>query len=167
MSARLSYLTRMRRNWFNQANVRSTTHRQWPSPLPMSRAAHGEQRENTASSEALTYGLCVIRTVAEEAVRTAPRPASLALERRNRIDEPQRFLRIMPVGTGQTDRERNAPGVADHMAFAPSLGSVGGIRTRLASTTHRPHGAAIDNRPRPVNLVVTREPIEQDRKSVV
>src|SRR5215472_4984984 len=67
----------------------------------------------------------------------------------------------MPVGTGETDRERHAPGFADHMAFAPSLGSVGGIRTRLASTTHRPHGAAIDNRPRPVNLVVTREPIEQ------
>jgi hypothetical protein len=65
----------------------------------MRRAAHGE-RENLASSQALTYGLCVIRTVAEEAVRTAPRSASLALERRNRIDELQRFLRIMPVGTG-------------------------------------------------------------------
>jgi hypothetical protein len=30
----------------------------------------------------------------------------------------------MPVGTGQTDRERHTAAVADHMAFAPSLGPV-------------------------------------------
>ena len=53
----------------------------------MRRAPPGEQRENMASSQALTYGLRVIGTVAEEAVRTAPRSPSLALERRNRTDE--------------------------------------------------------------------------------
>jgi hypothetical protein len=34
MSARLSYRTRRRRNWLSQANVRSTTHRHRPRPLP-------------------------------------------------------------------------------------------------------------------------------------
>jgi hypothetical protein len=63
------------------------------------------------------------------------RPRS-ALERRNRIDKQQRFLRIMPVGTGQTDRERHTSAVADHMAFAPSLGPVGGIRQ--SSLHHTP-----------------------------
>jgi hypothetical protein len=72
-----------------------------PPPLaqatPMLRAAHGEQRKNVASSQALTYGLCVIRAVAENAFRTAPRPPSIALERGNRIDEWQRFFRVVPV----------------------------------------------------------------------
>src|SRR5262245_27578441 len=67
----------------------------------------------------------------------------------------------MPVGTGQTDRERHAPPVADQMTFAASLGPVGGIRTSLRATTHRADGTAIDYCPRPVNLVVTRKPIEQ------
>jgi hypothetical protein len=34
MSVRLSYRTRRRRNWFSQANVRSTTQRHRPKPLP-------------------------------------------------------------------------------------------------------------------------------------
>jgi hypothetical protein len=84
----------------------------------MRRAPHGEQRENMASSQALTDGLRAIRTVAEEAVRTAPRSPSLALERRNRIDERQRFFRVMPVSTGQADGEGYAAPVADYMAFA-------------------------------------------------
>jgi len=67
----------------------------------------------------------------------------------------------MPVGTGQTDRERHAPAVADRMAVAPSLGSVGGIRTRLASPTHGSHGATIHDRPRPIDLVVASQPIQQ------
>src|SRR5580658_5612493 len=36
MSARFSYRTRSRQNWFSQAKVRSTTHRHRPSPLPCS-----------------------------------------------------------------------------------------------------------------------------------
>jgi hypothetical protein len=83
------------------------------------------------------------------------------LERRNRIDERQRFLRIMPVGTGQTDRERHAPAVANQMALAPALGPIGGIRTGLIPAVRRADGTAVDNRPRPINLVVACEPIQQ------
>ncbi len=70
---------------------------------PVLRAAHGQQRENVAGSQTETDDLRVIRAVAEHAVRTAPRSPSLALERRNRIDERQRFFRVMPVGPSQPD----------------------------------------------------------------
>jgi hypothetical protein len=114
-----------------------------PPPLaqatPMRRAARGEHRENVASSQDLTDGFRVIRTVAENAVRTAPRSPSLALERRNRIDERQRFFRVVPVGTSQADGERHALAITDQMTFAASLGSIGGIRTSLRPATHRPH----------------------------
>jgi hypothetical protein len=91
-------------------------------------------------------GLFPNRPVTQHAVRTTAGSPSFALERRNRIDEQQRFLRIMPAGSGQADREGHAPAVADQMTFAASLGSIGGIRTNLRPTTHRPHGAAIDLR---------------------
>jgi hypothetical protein len=104
--------------------------------------------------------LRIIRAIAENAVRTVPWSPSLALERRNRIDERQRFLRIMTVGTGQTDRERHGPTVADYMAFAPSLSPVGWIWTRLRSTTHCSHGATIHDRPRPIDLVMASQPIQ-------
>jgi hypothetical protein len=82
-----------------------------PPPLaqaaPMLRAAHREQRENMASSQALAYGPRVIRTVTEDAVGTAPWSPSLTLERRNGIDQWQRLFRVVLVGTGQTNGERH------------------------------------------------------------
>jgi hypothetical protein len=95
----------------------------------MLRAAHGKQWENVASSQHLTDGLRVIRTVAEHAVRPAPWSPSLTLEWRNRIDKGQRFFRVVPVGgTRQADGERHAPSVADHVTLAASLGSIRRIR---------------------------------------
>jgi len=124
------------------------------------RSTHGQQRMNLACAQTITDGRRVIRTIAEDAVRTAPWSPSLTLERRNRVDQRQRFLRVMPVGTSQTDGQRHALSVADHVTFAPSFGAICWIRTGLRPATHRPHRAAIEHRPRPVNLVVTREPIE-------
>ena len=142
-----------------------------PSPASQAaavpRSTDGQQRVNVAGAQTVTDGLRIIRAIAENAVRTVPWSPSLALERRNRIDERQRFLRIMTVGTGQTDRERHAPAVADHMAFAPSLSPVGGIWTRLRSTTHCSHGTTIHDRPRPIDLVVASQPIQHRKMNQI
>src|SRR5262249_15377017 len=56
---------------------------------------------------------------------------------------------------------RHAVSVADHVTLAPSPGSIRWIRTGFRPTTHRPHGATIHDRSRPINLVISSEPIQQ------
>ena len=59
--------------------------------------------------------------------------------------------------------ERHALPVADQMALAPALGPIGGIRTGLVTPVHPADATTVHDRPRPINLVVPREPI-QERK---
>src|SRR5262249_29463211 len=88
---------------------------------PVHCAARGAHPEKVASSQPLPYGLCVIRAVAENALRPAPRPPSIALDQGNRIDEWQRFFRVMPVATSQADGERHALAISHrHTPRAPS-----------------------------------------------
>jgi hypothetical protein len=63
-------------------------------------------------------------------VRMPPRPPMLALEWGNRIDQSQRFLRVVPMGSRQPNREWHAAPVANQMTLAPALGSVRGIGAR-------------------------------------
>lgn len=49
------------------------------------------------------------------------------------------------------------------MALAPALGPIGGIRTGLVTSVHRADAATVHERPRPIDLVVARQPI-QERK---
>jgi hypothetical protein len=42
------------------------------------------------------------------------------MQRRNRIDQRQGFLRVVPIRAGQTHGERHASTVADQMALAPA-----------------------------------------------
>jgi hypothetical protein len=136
-----------------------------PTPLPQAaavpRLAHSEDWENMTNSQRVADAPGIVGTIAEYAVWTTPGSPSFALQRRDRIDQRQGFLRIVPVGSGQADGKWHARPVADQMTLASALGPVSGIRPGLASTTHCPHRAAIDNGSRPIDLVVTREPIEQ------
>jgi hypothetical protein len=49
------------------------------------------------------------------------------------------------------------------MALAPALGPIGGIRPGLITAVHRADGTTVQDRPRPINLLVACEPI-QERK---
>jgi hypothetical protein len=60
-----------------------------------------------------------------------PRSPAFAVERGNRIHQRQGFFRVVPVRTGQANRERHALPVADQMTLAPALGSIGGIWTGM------------------------------------
>jgi hypothetical protein len=55
----------------------------------------------------------------------------------------------------------HATPVANQMTLAPALGPIGGIRPGLVSRTHRPHRATIHDRSRPINLVITSQPVQQ------
>jgi len=77
----------------------------------------------------------IIAAIAEHADRPAPGPTTFALQARNGIDQGQCFLRVISIGAGQADRERDTLSITDQMPFAPSLGAVGRIRTCLRSAT--------------------------------
>src|SRR5206468_1226465 len=49
----------------------------------------------------------------------------------------------------------------DQMALAPALGPIGGIRTGLITDVHRAYGTTAHDGPRPINLVVACEPIQE------
>src|SRR5215471_13922979 len=90
-----------------------------------------------------------------------PWPPTFTLEWWNRIDQRQCFLRVIPVGTGQSDGERHASRVANQMTLAPSLRAIRGIWTCLRAAVHRPDRAAVNDRSGPIDEAAASEPIEQ------
>ena len=125
------------------------------------RSADGEQREDVADPKTAPDCLRVVCTVAQQAVGTATRASSLSLKCWNRIDERQRFLRIMSVGTGQAKRERHALAVANQMTLGSAFGPISGIWTGLVAPAHRTDGTTVHDRPRPIDLVAASEPFQQ------
>jgi len=88
--------------------------------------AHRQQRQDAASSQPGSDGLCIVAAVSHHRIWATSRPSPRALEWRNRIHQRQCLLRVVSVGAGQANRERHAPPVADQMTLAPALGrSVG------------------------------------------
>jgi hypothetical protein len=73
--------------------------------------------------------------------------SSLSLQRWNRVNQCEGLLRVVTIGPGELNRQRNSPSVANQMALAAELRSVGGVgaclsppktaRTELPSTTAR------------------------------
>ena len=90
-----------------------------------------------------------------------PRPPAFAVQRGNRIHQRQGFLRVVPVRAGQTNRERHAAPVANQMTLAPALGPIGRVRTSQVTAMHRADGTTVHDRSRPINLIVSSEPIQQ------
>ena len=103
----------------------------------------------------------VVAAIPEHAVWPLPRSAPFAVQRRNRIDQRQGLLRVVPIRAGQTHGERHASPVANQMALAPALRPIGGIRTSMVTTMHCADGTAVHDRSRPIDLILSSEPIQQ------
>ena len=128
---------------------------------PVRRAALRDKRENPTGSQSVADRRRVVAAITEHAGWTTARSASFALQWGNRIDQGQGFLRVVPVSSGQAHGERDALSITDQMPFASTLGAVGRIGTRLRAAMHRAHRATIDHRPRPIDLILPSQPIEQ------
>ena len=114
-----------------------------------------------ARPQPTTYRRSVVAAIPEHAVWPLPRPAPFAVQRRNRIDQRQGLLRVVPIRACQTHGERHASPVANQMALAPALRPIGGIRTSMVTTMHCADGTAVHDRSRPINLILSSEPIQQ------
>lgn len=86
-----------------------------PQTTAVRRAAHGQQGHDVTRAQAVPNGRGVIATIADHAHRPAPGSAAFAFQRRNRIDQREGFLRVVPIGTGQADRQRDALCITDQM----------------------------------------------------
>ena len=127
---------------------------------PMLCAAHGQQGHDVTRPETASDRGRIVAAIPEHTVRPLPRSTAFAVQRRNRIQR-QGFLRVVPIRAGQTHGERYASTVANQMALAPALGPIGGVRTCLVTAMHRADGTTVHDRSRPINLIVSSEPIQQ------
>jgi hypothetical protein len=100
-------------------------------PAAMFGVTHREQRHDAAFTQTLADGLSVIATVAQHAVRTMARSSSRSLQAWDSLNQCEGLLRVVTIGPGELDCERNPLAIADQMTFAAQLGPVGWIRTCL------------------------------------
>jgi len=85
---------------------------------PVRGATHGEPRHDMPGAQSAPNRRRVVAAIPEHTVRPLPRSPPSAVQRGNRIDQRQGFLRVVPVRAGQANRERHAPPVANQMATA-------------------------------------------------
>ena len=106
-----------------------------PAPSPQSTAvfgvAHRGQRHDAALTQTLPDRLGVITAVTAHAIRTMPRSSALSLQKWDGVNQGEGLLRVVPVGSGELDNQRNSASIADQMALAAQLGPVSWIRPRL------------------------------------
>lgn len=84
-----------------------------------------------AGAQTLSDRFRVITTVAYHTFRTIAWSSSRSLQGWNRINEGECLLRVVAIGSGELDRERNTTAVANQVTFAAQLSSVGRIRSCL------------------------------------
>src|SRR5262245_51572841 len=116
-----------------------------PAPPPqataMSCAAHREQRKDVPRPKTPPDRFGVVAAITDYTGRTTPRSASFTLQWRNCIDQSQGFLRVVPIGAGQANGERDALSITNEMPFASSFGAIGRIRPCLCTAVHCAHRA--------------------------
>ena len=116
-------------------------------------ASLGEPGHDVAGTQTLPNRLCVITTVAYDAIRTMARTSMLSLQRWDCLNECECLLRIVTVGSGELDGQWNSAPVANQMTLAPEFSSVGRIRACLSppktARTELPSTTALDQSIRP------------------
>jgi hypothetical protein len=106
-----------------------------PAPSPQSAAVFGvalcKKRNDASVTQTLPDRLGVIATVATHAIRSATRTTSFSLESWDGVNQRECLLRIITIGPGELDGQRNSVSVANHMTLAAELGPIGRITARL------------------------------------
>ena len=100
-------------------------------PTAMFGVALRKKRDDASVTQTLPDRLRVITTVAQHAIRTMAWTSSLSLQGWDGVNECESLLRVVTIGPGELDGQRNSVSVADQMTFAAQLGPVSGIRSCL------------------------------------
>ena len=122
-----------------------------PAPSAQTAAMFGvafrKKRDDVADKKTLADCFGVIAAVAQYAIRTMARSSPLSLQSWDGINQCEGLQRVVTIGTGELNGQRDSPSVANQMTLAAELRSVSRIRsclsppktarTELPSTTAR------------------------------
>jgi hypothetical protein len=100
-------------------------------PTAMPYVAHCKQGKDAPVTHSVTDVLRVISPVCQHAVRTAARPSTKPLERRNPVEQCQSLCGIVAVRSRRRNGQRNTTPVADQVALAATFSAIRRIRSCL------------------------------------
>jgi hypothetical protein len=86
-----------------------------------------EPRHDATGTQTPPDPLYVITTVASHALGPMLRTTPLSLQRWDGVNECESLLRVVPVGAGELNGQRNSAPIADQMTLAAEFGSVARI----------------------------------------
>jgi hypothetical protein len=89
------------------------------------------------------------------------RTPAISLQGRDGINQCEGVLRVVTIGPGKLNDQRNSAPVANQMTLAAQLRPLSCIRTCLRPPKNCPHGTAVHNCSRPIFLTVAGQPIQQ------
>ena len=140
---------------------------------PKRHPGDGRQRSGHPLRRSATSCAATANKSARTRARRTPRgcrPASRTARAGGETDSTRQMCAPRPTATGPGHSHARCdawPARArcdeseDQMTLAPAFGPIGGIWTGLVTPVHRADGTTVYDRPRPINLVVAREPIQQ------
>jgi hypothetical protein len=103
----------------------------------------------------------IVTTIAQYAFRTMARTSSLWLQAWGGVNQCKGLLRVVTVGTGQLNGERNPATIADQMALTAQLGPISRVRSRLSPPkTARIELPSTTAREQSISRA-TRQPVQQ------
>jgi hypothetical protein len=81
----------------------------------------------------------VIAAIAEHADRPAPGSPAFPLQGRNRIDQGEGLLRVVPIGASEAHGERDPLSITVEMPLASAFAAICRVRAGQRSATNRTH----------------------------
>lgn len=98
----------------------------------------GDTRGDTSLVEVIAAAVDVVGLVGVQLARPALRTPRLASDRGQCINQLLEYHRVVPVGSGDTERQGNAVAVGDQVPLATELTAIGRVRPGVGA----PRGAA-------------------------
>ena len=95
----------------------------------MELTASGDDRLHPALAQDTTMLAVVVGAVSVEGVGTLPRPATLASDRPDRVDQGLELGDVVAVAARDRDRERHPAGIDDRVVLCACASAIDGRRT--------------------------------------
>ena len=130
-------------------------------PASVRGAAHREPRLDMPRSQPTPNRRRVVAAIPEHTVWPLSRSTAGAAQRGNRIHQREGFLRVVPIRSSEAHRKRHARPSQIRWRLLPRLARSVGFGPVWSPTMHSADGTTVHDRSRPINLIVSSQPIQQ------
>ena len=125
----------------------------FPQPATVTRSTPCDVRSDATPSQPLAMRIGVIATVPIEAIRTTSRPARLAANWRDCVDQRDHRIHIGNVGGGRLGDQWDPTRIGDHLVLTPLFAAIHRAGAGLSTSAPCPREATIDQGTPPIDLV--------------